>query len=90
MAVSTVGVPTASGLKDAVTDFALGAGGGIASAVSSAVFGSGLIGGLAGAALAGSVVKGTRGTVLATVLGFQAIVGGGQPAQASAPAQEVM
>ncbi len=83
-----IGTPTVGGMKDAMIDYAVGAGGGIVYAISTAITGSGLIGGLAGAAIAGSVIKGTRGTAIATILGFQTIVGsltgGGGAAQADA------
>lgn len=66
-----IGVPSASGLKDAMIDYLVGAGGGLLYGLSSALFGSGLIGGVAGAAIAGSMIKGVRGTVIASNLGFQ-------------------
>ena len=70
-----IGIPTVSGLKNSLIDYAVGMGGGLIFAMSQAVTGSGLIGGLIGAGIAGSVVKGNRGTAIATVLGFQSIVG---------------
>lgn len=74
-------------MKDALIDYGLGAGGGIVYAISRALTGSGLIGGLVGAALAGSIIKGTRGTVISTILGFQTIVGSvGAPSAQAAPA----
>ena len=66
----SVGVPSVKGMKDAFTDFAIGAGGGLVYALSQAVLGSGLLGALAAPVLAGSIVKGTRGTALATIAGF--------------------
>lgn len=91
LADKKVGMPTMGSFKDALVDFAVGAGGGIVYALSSAITGSGLIGGLVGAGLAGSIIKGTRGTVLATTLGFMTIVGSlGGSAQASAPDSGVM
>ena len=86
-----VGMPTMGSFKDALIDFAVGAGGGLVYALSSAVTGSGLIGVLVGAGVAGSVIKGTRGTVLATTLGFMTIVGSlGGSTQASSPDAGVM
>jgi len=70
-----IGAPSVSGLKGAAIDYGLGMGGFLLTALSAAMFGSGFWGGLAGAALAGSVIKGTRGTVIATVLGFNALAG---------------
>ena len=72
---TSVGVPSMKGMKGAFTDFAVGAGGGLVFAIASAVFGNGLIGALAAPILAGSIVKGTRGTALATVAGFLALSG---------------
>lgn len=69
----TVGVPSVKGLQTAFTDFVVGAGGGLIFALTRAIFGSGLIGALASPVLAGSVVKGARGTALATIAGFLAL-----------------
>ena len=80
-----IGVPTMGGLKTSMTDYAYGAGGGILYSVASSITGSGLVGGLLSAALAGSVIKGDRGRTIATMLGFMTIAGG-MGAQA-APAQ---
>lgn len=89
--MKNIGIPSGSSLKEAMIDYALGAGGGIIYAISTALTGSGLIGGLLGAGLAGSVIKGTRGTVLATTLGFMTIVGSlGAPAQATSGDSGVM
>lgn len=79
-----VGVPTVSGVKDAAVDFAIGMGGGVLYALSTAILGSGLFGGLLGAGIAGGALKGARGTALATILGFQTIVGSAVQAGAGA------
>jgi len=82
----TIGVPSMRGVQDSLLDYAVGLGGGVVYALSSAFLGSGLIGGLIGAGIAGSVIKGARGTAIATILGFQSIVGSmGQAASASTP-----
>ena len=85
-------MPTVSGVRDSMMDYAVGLGGGIIYALSTGFTGSGLLGGLIGAGLAGSIVKGTRGTAIATVLGFQTIIGAaGQPSSNAEPAEsEVM
>lgn len=70
--------------KETAIDYALGAGGGLVYLLSQAIFGSGFIGSLIGAVIAGSVIKGTRGTILATLLGFMALAGIGQSSSASA------
>ena len=67
-----VGIPTARGMMSSVGDFAYGAGGQLVYNIVTRFTGSGLLGGVAGAAVAGSVVKGTRGEVIATVMGMQA------------------
>ena len=80
-----IGIPTMGGVGGALGDFAVGMGGGIAYRLSQALLGSGLIGGIAAAGIAGAMVKGVRGTAIATILGFQSIIGSAtttsQPAQ---------
>ncbi len=83
-------MPTMRGFQDSMMDFGVGLGGGLLYALSSAFTGSGLLGGLIGAGLAGSVVKGPRGTAIATILGFQAIVGAAGQAKAAPAETEVM
>lgn len=75
-----IGVPTMGGIKGSLVDYGYGVGGGIVYSLASNLLGSGLLGSLASAALAGSVIKGPRGTTIATVLGFMGILssmGGG-------------
>ncbi len=79
----TIGVPSMRGVQDSLLDFGVGLGGGVVYALSTALLGSGLIGGLIGAGIAGSVIKGPRGTAIATILGFQSIVGSIGQAQAA-------
>ena len=80
----SIGVPSVRGMQGAFTDFAIGAGGGLIFALAQALFGSGLIGALAAPVLAGSIIKGTRGTALATIAGFMLLAGNiGGGAQAS-------
>ena len=67
-----VGVPTARGLSGAVGDYAYGLAGGLVYHIVGRYTGSGLLGSAAAAVAAGSVVKGTRGEVIATIAGFQA------------------
>ena len=83
-----VGAPTVSGLKKSMTDYAYGAGGGLLYQLSTSLTGSGLIGGLLGAGLAGSMIKGERGATIATMLGFMTIAGGIGGGGAAAPAGE--
>lgn len=83
-----VGMPTMGGVQSSLIDYAVGLGGGVIYSISQAVTGSGLLGGLLGAGLAGSVVKGARGTAIATILGFQSIVGSIGQATTSEPSGE--
>ena len=69
-----VGVPTFSGIKESMISYALGLGGGLLYGISTSIFGSGLIGGLLGAGIAGAAIKGVRGEIISTVLGFQTVV----------------
>ena len=88
----TIGVPTVSGMKGAFTDFAVGAGGGLLYGLAQGIFGSGLLGSLAAPILAGSIVKGARGTALATIAGFMLLagLGGGASVAASGGNEETM
>jgi len=81
----SIGVPSVSGMKSAFGDFAVGAAGGLAYTLATGVFGNGLVGALAAPVLAGSVVKGNRGTALSTVAGFMLLSGllGGSNASAA-------
>lgn len=80
----TIGVPSVKGMKNAFIDFLCGAGGGLAYALTSGIFGSGLIGLLAAPVLAGSIIKGERGTALATIAGFMLFAGLGSASTAQA------
>jgi hypothetical protein len=79
-----IGTPTFAGIKEAAIDYALGFGGGLLYKISTAIFGSGLIGGVLGAGIAGATIKGVRGEIIATVLGFQTAIGMGSGASSSA------
>jgi hypothetical protein len=74
-AKGAVGIPSGSGIKDAAVDFGLGMGGALVVALSQSFLGSGFIGAIGGALLAGSMIKGVRGEILATMLGFTALAG---------------
>jgi len=78
-----VGVPTFSGIKENAISYALGAGGGLLYSISTSIFGTGLIGGLLAACVVGATIKGVRGEMLSTMLGFMTIVGGMGASQAS-------
>ena len=74
-----IGIPSAAGIQGAVQSYGVGAVGGIIYQLAGGVIGnmlgtsgmSPLIGGIAAAALAGSVVKGPRGDMISTAAGFQ-------------------
>ena len=87
-----VGLPTFSGVKESMITYAIGAAGGVLYGLSTSIFGSGLIGGLLGAGVAGAAIKGVRGEIISTILGFQTVVsamagGGGGSAE---PTQAIM
>lgn len=52
-------------------DYGIGAVGGAIFALASQFLGSGLLGTLAAPLLAGSILKGTRGTVISTLAGYE-------------------
>jgi len=58
-------------MKDALSGAGVGAVGGLIYGLSQSIFGTGIWGGLAGIVIAGSVLKGTAGEIVATVLGFE-------------------
>lgn len=73
--MAEVGVPTASSFMDGLKKYGVGAIGGVTYNLAASFFGSGLIGGAVSAALAGSVVKGAQGDMIATMIGFQSGLG---------------
>ena len=89
---TSVGVPSTRGMSTALGDFGVGAIGGAIYSLSSAIFGSGFIGALISIVLAGSMIKGTRGTALAAVAGFMAfssLFAGGMPTSVASAAESV-
>ena len=86
MATQSIGIPSARGMKGAFTDFAVGAGGGLVYGLGQALMGNGLLGALAAPVLAGSVVKGTRGSMLATMAGFMLLANSFTGSAQAAPA----
>lgn len=71
-----IGVPNVSGFKGALMGYLYGAGGGLVYKFASQFLGSSLLGSVASAALAGAVIKGEEGKIIATVLGFQGMMSG--------------
>ena len=90
MAEAKVGMPTMRGVQGSLIDYAVGLGGGLIYAISQGLLGSGLIGDLLGAGVAGAMLKGTRGTVVATVLGFQSVMGAVNAGSANAATEAEM
>ena len=84
MAEQAISVPSVKGMKNALISGAIGAGGGILYLLTRGILGSGFLGTLAAIALAGSVIKGTRGEALATIAGFVLFAGLGGGSTASA------
>lgn len=85
-------MPTASGIGSAFKDFGIGAAGGAVAGIATRLFGGwGL---LAAPLLAGSIVKGNRGTIIATVFGAligMALLGGlGGGSTTAQTSQQVM
>jgi len=80
-----IGVPSARGVKGALIDYAYGAGGGIVYSLASSLLGSGFLGSLGSAVIAGSVIKGVKGEIIATMMGFMGMMsamGGAQSTNA--------
>jgi len=88
LAEQSIGVPSVKSMGGAFADFAWGAAGGLIYALSMGIFGTGLIGALAAPVLAGSVIKGARGTALATIAGFLLLSGIGAGTTAAAATDE--
>lgn len=71
-----IGIPSASGMMEAVKSGLYGAAGAFVFQFVGNYFGSSLIGSLVGIALAGSVVKGEQGKMIATLLGYELVRSG--------------
>lgn len=79
-----VGVPTAKGMGGAFKDFGIGALGGLLFLLAYSLFGG--LGVIAAPLIAGSMIKGERGSTIATMSGFMllalaAFAGSGQSSQ---------
>lgn len=72
----TIGTPTGNSMMEALKSGAMGAAGALIFQLVSGFFGSSLIGGAVGIALAGSVVKGEQGKMIATIIGYEMIRSG--------------
>ena len=68
--MKAISVPSARSIGGSFADYGVGAAGGLVFMLSQALLGNGFIGSLVAPILAGSVIKGVRGTCLATVAGF--------------------
>jgi len=80
---TAIQVPTAKGVGAAMGNYGVGAAAGLAYGLASGFLGTGLIGSLAAAAVAGAV---TKNDAIPTILGFvgiQALLGGGAQTQAN-------
>lgn len=69
---TTVGVPTVRSMGTAFGDYGIGLVGGLVYALVQNFFGSGFLGSLAAPLAAGSILKGDRGKIIATIAGFYA------------------
>ena len=70
-----VAVPSVSAIGDSFKDFGVGAVGGLLFLVAYQLFGA--LGVIAAPLIAGSMIKGSRGTVIATIAGFMLLAVGG-------------
>lgn len=71
-----IGMPTTAGMMESLKAGMYGAAGAFVFQFVGGYFGSSLIGSLAGIALAGSVVKGEQGKMIATLLGYEMVRSG--------------
>lgn len=71
-----IGMPTTAGMMDALKSSAYGAAAALVFQFVGGYFGSSLIGSLVGIALAGSLVKGQEGKMVATLLGYELVRSG--------------
>lgn len=70
-----VAVPTVSAIGDSFKDFGVGAVGGLIFLIVYQIFGA--LGVLAAPLIAGGMIKGARGTVIAVIAGFMLLAVGG-------------
>ena len=75
MGKDLVGVPTIAGIGESFKDFGVGAVGGLLFLIAYQLFGA--LGVVAAPLIAGSMIKGSRGTVIATIAGFMLLAVGG-------------
>ena len=75
MGKEMVGVPTMRGMGSSFADFGLGALGGLIFILAYKIFGA--LGVLAAPLIAGSMIKGSRGSTIATMAGFMILAMGG-------------
>lgn len=64
-------VPTVRGVRSGLENYGVGAVGGLVYRLATRFLGNNVIGGALSAALAGSVVKGSKGDAIAVMAGFQ-------------------
>lgn len=76
-----ISVPTMKGVGNSFKDFGIGLLGGIVFLLATRMFGG--LGVLAAPLLAGSMLKGEKGTIIATIAGFMLIAAGGIGASSS-------
>lgn len=81
MADKVIGVPTVKGIGSSLKDFGIGALGGLVYLLATQIFGP--LGVLAAPLLAGSMIKGNRGEVIAVMAGFMLLAMGASAAASS-------
>lgn len=90
MAEKSIGVPTAKSMGSSFKHAAYGAGSAFIVQIAQNFLGSGLFGTLAGILLAGAILKGPEGVAISTILGYNAIAGGGGLGGLLGEAQQVL
>lgn len=81
-----LGLPSVRGIKESMIDYLIGGAGGVVYGLMQNLLGSGLIGGLAATAIAGATLKGVKGEMIGTLMGFQtalSLFGGGAKAESA-------
>jgi hypothetical protein len=73
----SIGVPTARSIGSSFKSAAYGGAAAFVVGLAQNFLGSGLLGSILGIILAGSILKGSEGAALSTILGYEAVMGGG-------------
>ncbi len=69
---NSIGVPTSKTMGSSFGDYGVGLAGGLVFGLARQFLGNGILSSLVAPVAAGSIIKGSRGTVIATLAGYQA------------------